>query len=157
MTISKETTLSAALVNVDDFLHSIEGINRASFAYDGDRIKALAAAYALVSHLETPWDTVARLCMTEPALGASLKVARDLQLFEKWHQASEHVPHSAEQLAELVGCDPFLLGKGPELRRILRHLTSTNVIDEVSSGQYKQTVFSKSLLQPVFGEWINYL
>jgi hypothetical protein len=65
MTVSKETTLSAALVNVDDFLHSIEGINRSSFSYDGDRIKALAAAYALVSHLETPWDTVARLCMTE--------------------------------------------------------------------------------------------
>lgn len=56
---------SASLTNVDAFVHSIEGINRASFSFDGDRIKALAAAYALVSHLETPWDTVARLCMTE--------------------------------------------------------------------------------------------
>lgn len=65
MTISKGITSSATLVNVDDYLHSIEGINRSSFSYDGDRIKALAAAYALVSNLETPWDTVARLCMTE--------------------------------------------------------------------------------------------
>lgn len=41
--------------------------------------------------------------------------------------------------------------------RILRHLTSTNVIGEVSPGQYTQTEFSKALLLAVFGEWINYL
>lgn len=57
--------ISASFTNVDEFVRSIEGINRSSFSFDGDRIKALAAAYALVSHLETPWDSVARLCMTE--------------------------------------------------------------------------------------------
>lgn len=43
----------------------LDGIDRSTFAEEGDRIQALAAAYALVSRLETPWDTVARLCMTE--------------------------------------------------------------------------------------------
>lgn len=57
--------ISDSFTNVDEFVRSIEGINRSSFSFDGDRIKALAAAYALVSHLETPWDSVARLCMTE--------------------------------------------------------------------------------------------
>ncbi|KKK24807.1 hypothetical protein P175DRAFT_0439305 [Aspergillus ochraceoroseus IBT 24754] len=145
----KGTNLSQ--VDVNDFVHSIEGISASSFQFDGDRIQALAAAYSLVSRLETPWDTVARLCMTEPALGASLKVARDLHLFEKWYQLGDNAPQSGEQLAKLVGCDPVLL------QRILRHFTSTNVIQEVSHGQYKQTTFSKSLIQPVFGEWINYL
>ncbi|RMJ27777.1 O-methyltransferase [Aspergillus sp. HF37] len=110
----------------------LDDIDKSTFAVERDRIQALAAAYALVSRLETPWDTVARLCMTEPALGASLKM-------------------TVEQLAKLAGCDGFLVG------RILRHLVATNVIDEVSPGQYQQTAFSTALLQPVIGEWVNYL
>lgn len=68
---------SASFTDVDAFVHSIEGINRPSFSFDGDRIKALAAAYALVSRLETPWDTVARLCMTEVRDGYSCPVRSD--------------------------------------------------------------------------------
>lgn len=148
MTVTNGSHVSA--IDVNDFVRTIEGVSASAFTYDGDRIKALAAAYALASRLETPWDTVARLCMTEPALGASLKVARDLQLFEKWDKLGD-VPQSGEQLGELVRCDVILL------RRILRHLTATNVIEEISHGQYQQTEFSKSLIKPVFGEWINYL
>jgi len=54
--------------SVNQFTKSIEGINRSSFAFDGDRVQALRAAYALVSRLETSWDTVARLVLTEASL-----------------------------------------------------------------------------------------
>jgi hypothetical protein len=63
MTAINGTHVSA--VDVNEFVRTIEVVSASAFTYDGDRIKALAAAYALVSRLETPWDTVARLCMTE--------------------------------------------------------------------------------------------
>ncbi|KAK8124333.1 S-adenosyl-L-methionine-dependent methyltransferase [Apiospora kogelbergensis] len=136
--------------DVGSFIHSIKDVNRSSFAFDGDRIQALRAAYALVSRLETPWDTVARLVLTEPALDATLKVLRDLKLFEKWDQAGADHPQTAATLAEMTSCDPALLS------RMLRHLAATNLLEEVS-GAYRQTTFTKSLVEPVFGAWIDYL
>lgn len=50
---------------VDSVLTKLNAINAADFVTDGDRSKALLAAYALVSRLETPWETVARLCMNQ--------------------------------------------------------------------------------------------
>jgi hypothetical protein len=44
-----------------------------------------------------------------------------------------------------------------QVARILRHLAVNHVLQEVSASVYKPTAFSLSLLQPVFGEWINYL
>ncbi|KAI9370225.1 S-adenosyl-L-methionine-dependent methyltransferase [Aspergillus egyptiacus] len=139
--------------DADALVEYISRIDRSSFSTssDGDRIKVLKAAYALVSRLETPWDTVARLCLTEPALGSCLKVARDLQLFERWHEIGEDAICTAAQLAKHVGCDEFLL------QRILRHLVATNMIHQLSPGQYQQSLFSKSLLKAVFGAWIDYL
>lgn len=51
--------------SIDAVLSSLNAINEDSFANDGERSKALVSAYALVSRLETPWDTVARLCMNQ--------------------------------------------------------------------------------------------
>ena len=47
------------------FLPTIQGINATSFVDDGERSKILLAAYALVSRLETPWETVCRLAMAQ--------------------------------------------------------------------------------------------
>ncbi|KAJ5405945.1 hypothetical protein N7465_007229 [Penicillium sp. CMV-2018d] len=139
-------------VRLNDFCNVVEAVDQSSFSSDGERIKALAAAYRLIGRLETPWDTVARLCMTEePALFASLKIARDLQLFEEWHRVKEDAVCSDLELADLVRCDAFLL------RRVLAHLAATNMLENPADGQYKPTAFTKALLQPVFGEWINYL
>lgn len=44
-------------------LHDVESLNGKSFANEGERSKALLAAYALVARLETPWEFVARFCM----------------------------------------------------------------------------------------------
>ncbi|RAL16176.1 S-adenosyl-L-methionine-dependent methyltransferase [Aspergillus homomorphus CBS 101889] len=142
---------STPSTNVDDFVHSIKNIDRSSFAYDGDRVNALREAYALISRLETSWDTVARLCITQPALNAVLKVSQDLHLFEKWLEVGDEAEQSTAQLAELTGSDPMLLC------RILRHLAACNIIVEVSPDHYKQSAFSKSLLEPVFGAWIPFL
>ena len=38
-------------------------ISTDSIQHEGERCQALLAAYALVSRLETPWETIARLCM----------------------------------------------------------------------------------------------
>ena len=46
--------------NVQKLLQNLEGINAESFGNDGERIQAVAAAYA---RLETPWEFIARLCM----------------------------------------------------------------------------------------------
>ena len=47
------------------FLQTIDGIDKLTFDDDGERNKALLAAYALVSRLESPWETVCRLAMTQ--------------------------------------------------------------------------------------------
>lgn len=50
---------------VDSVITKLDAIKADDFHTDGDRSKALLAAYALVSRLETPWETVARLCMNQ--------------------------------------------------------------------------------------------
>ena len=47
----------------------------------------------------------------QPALASALKVCKDLQLFDKWHQQCGDGEISSEKLAEMVGCDPLLLGE----------------------------------------------
>ncbi|KAL2151685.1 hypothetical protein VTH82DRAFT_6783 [Thermothelomyces myriococcoides] len=121
-----------------------------SFANDGDRIQALMAAYTLISRLETPWETVLRLVMGQPPLGATLKVIKDLQLLEKWRDHGNEAS-TPERLAELVSCDPALLN------RLLRHLAANGMLEETSIGVFKPSKFTTALLEPVFGEWINYL
>lgn len=49
---------------------------------------------------------------TQPALGAALKVFKDLNLFEKWH-ARGNVEMTATELAELVNADAALLCQCP--------------------------------------------
>lgn len=43
----------------------------------------------------------------KPAVGASLKVVKDLKLFERWHERGD-VPLTHAELAELVPCDALL-------------------------------------------------
>lgn len=43
----------------------LEHMDQSPFTDDGVRNEALLAAYALVSRLETPWETVVRLAMAQ--------------------------------------------------------------------------------------------
>lgn len=50
--------------------------------------------------------------MFKPALGAALKVLKDLQFFDKWHERGDG-EMTREQLADMVSCDPDLLCQYP--------------------------------------------
>ncbi|KAI2465128.1 S-adenosyl-L-methionine-dependent methyltransferase [Annulohypoxylon bovei var. microspora] len=150
MTSSKNGVNGHAASQPQDLIQTLNKIEANSFINDGERIQAVLAAYALVSRLETPWEFVARTCMGQPALGAALKVAKDLKLYDKWHECGDE-EMTCEQLSKLVSCDSALLF------RLLRHLAANHVLQETSIGVFKQTKLSISFTVPVFGEWINHL
>ena len=50
--------------------------------------------------------------MYQPALGAALKVSKDLRLFDKWHESGDG-EMTREQLAEMVSCDSNLFCQYP--------------------------------------------
>ena len=41
--------------------------------------------------------------------------------------------------------------------RLLRHLAANRMLQKSPSGAFLPTTFTHALLEPVFGEWINYL
>ena len=49
--------------NLRSCLSTLQSIDQSSFTNDGERNEALLAAYALVSRLETPWDTMHRTAL----------------------------------------------------------------------------------------------
>lgn len=51
--------------SLDSVIKNLDSIKADDFDTDGDRNTMLLAAYALVSRLETPWETVSRLCMSQ--------------------------------------------------------------------------------------------
>lgn len=51
------------LTMTNQIVQTLNGISADSFEKDGQRMEAVAAAYALVARLETPWDFVSRLAM----------------------------------------------------------------------------------------------
>ncbi len=59
------TANCAQPTTLDTILLTLEGITQTSFDNDGERSKALLAAYALTSRLESPWETVCRLAMAQ--------------------------------------------------------------------------------------------
>ncbi|KAJ6014911.1 hypothetical protein N7540_009502 [Penicillium herquei] len=128
---------------VETILKSINDINSDSFETDGDRVNALLAAYALISRLETPWESVTRMVMNEPLLAASLKILVDLKLFERWQERGD-MTESCDNLAGMVNCDSSFLA-------------SNNILEEVSTNMYKPTKLTDSLLPSKYGEWINWM
>ena len=56
-------------------LHDVKISSERFLTDDGERKKALLAAYALVARLETPWEFVARFCMGQVGPPTSLPLA----------------------------------------------------------------------------------
>ncbi|KAF6799563.1 o-methyltransferase [Colletotrichum sojae] len=127
------------------FLENVKDINASSFENEGERMQALLAAQALLARIESPWDTAVRLNMTQPALGAAIKTALDLKLFEAW-LAQGNGALTSEQAADLVGgrCDPALL------YRLLRLMAANHLVEEVGVGKFKPTQFGIALTAPAF-------
>ena len=61
--------------SVASYFPTVGEISGSSFSDDGERSKALLAAYALVSRLETPWETILRLSMGQVILEYSCPLA----------------------------------------------------------------------------------
>ncbi|KAL4794686.1 S-adenosyl-L-methionine-dependent methyltransferase [Aspergillus venezuelensis] len=136
--------------SASSILETLDAIQLEDFTSNVDRHKTLVAASALISRLETPLETTERLCMHEPALGACLKIVKDLDLWAKWHERGDE-PLDSSSLAAMVGCQPELLV------RILRHLAASHVLEQVSGDTFKPTRFWLDLSQPAVGESINFL
>lgn len=123
---------------MENFISVISNTDGSSFATEGDRLKALEEARALVSRLETPWERIYKHCWVEPVQTLSMKTAADLDIFGRLSDT----PQSSTDLGQKVNADPAFL------RRILRVLVKTNVITEVGVDTYVHTDYSKSLADP---------
>ncbi|KZL76596.1 s-adenosyl-l-methionine-dependent methyltransferase [Colletotrichum incanum] len=123
---------------VTPFFQEIRNINSESFQNEGERMEVLLEVYALMARLESPWETL-------PALGAALKMCKDLKLFEKWQEQGAEAMTSG-QLAEVIGgaCEPSLL------YRILRLLASNHLLEESTIRTFEPTLFSTAITPPVF-------
>ncbi|MCJ1380753.1 hypothetical protein MMC17_003862 [Xylographa soralifera] len=72
------------------------------------RSRLLEAARALVSELETPRETVIRMCWGETNLFTSAMIARDLKLFAHLDEDGGS-DKTVSQLAKMTDADPALL------------------------------------------------
>jgi len=124
-----------------DIVSTLRGVNASSFDDMEERRTAISETRALLSRLETPWDTAVRLCHEMPALLTCLKTAIDLQLLEKWLADNDGAKHTAAELAKLVGCDASLLS------RLLRHMAACNVLFVDAEGCYEMTPYMRSLVE----------
>ncbi|KAI1245633.1 hypothetical protein MGN70_012525 [Eutypa lata] len=134
------------LTMTNQIVQTLNGISADSFEKDGQRMEAVAAAYALVARLETPWDFVSRLAMGQPAFGAALKIALDVQLYQKWHEVGDgrwckNSRRAARACATV---------------RLVQHLPAYHVLEEASYSVFKPTALPISFNKPVFSEWINH-
>lgn len=43
--------------NIDEFINTLDHVDKAAFADEGERVRARNAANALLSRIESPWDT----------------------------------------------------------------------------------------------------
>ncbi|KAI0506275.1 S-adenosyl-L-methionine-dependent methyltransferase [Xylaria bambusicola] len=136
--------------NEMDVAKLISRIDVSTFANEEQRAEAVAAAQALVSRLETPWEFIMRTCMGQPALGAALKIGNDLDLFQKW-QDEGHLEMTFQELTVMIpSCEPDLL------YRILGHLAANHVLQETSIAVFKPTPLSIAFASPVYNEWMNH-
>lgn len=112
-------------VSGTDAIANLHSIDASCFTSDLQRRQAIQEAQALISRLETPYETSARLNVSYSATLVCLKTALDLKLFQAWLSKNDGSPCTANELRELVPqCDGVLFA------RILRHLVSSNIIWE---------------------------
>ncbi|TIC95421.1 O-methyltransferase af390-400 [Colletotrichum higginsianum] len=129
---------------VKTFLQAANGLVD-SVENEDDRVRVLSTLYELVGKIESPWDALVRLSLSQPMTSAALKVLRDLRLFERWQQ-NGNSPMTSAQLAGLAnGCDAALL------HRLLRLLAANHLVEMTPDGKYKPTQFCMKLAEPDFG------
>ncbi|KAG8631938.1 hypothetical protein KVT40_001078 [Elsinoe batatas] len=131
-------------------VQSLRDFDHSSWDNEDQRVELLSAARALISKIETPFEKIMDISHSQPMLAMALKVAKDVQLFEKWMEAGGGAK-SIDELSDLVGVKATLL------RRLFMHLVATNVVDQVDDKSFVPSVFAKSVIEPTLFCWVDYM
>ncbi|KAJ0118710.1 S-adenosyl-L-methionine-dependent methyltransferase [Diaporthe amygdali] len=126
--------------NVVEVLDSISG---QSFDTNADRYEAKEAARRLLARIETPFERSWALSFETPVLIAGLQICQDLGIWSTW--AAKH--DNNEDIQTLDGViDMCNVPVQPNLlRRFLRHLAATNVLEETGVDTWKLSPFAKAI------------
>ncbi|CAF9940602.1 MAG: hypothetical protein ALECFALPRED_008770 [Alectoria fallacina] len=107
------------------------------------RRELLAAARSLCYKLETPVESLLRICWAEAQTHPAIRTGVEMNLFEKLADDGGAV-NSNGQLASMTNSDTVLLS------RILKHLAAARVIQEVDADTYAPTALSNALIEPKY-------
>ncbi|KAI1803319.1 putative O-methyltransferase [Daldinia bambusicola] len=110
--------------------------------FEGDeagRLQLIASAQKLVSRLETRHEKIFNLDFRNPTEYAAVRVCLDIGLWRQW-TAGGGGEKTVEELAKLAEKDIEV----NLLRRLLRLLGATYIIEETGEDRYKPTEFSLS-------------
>ncbi|EED17232.1 O-methyltransferase, putative [Talaromyces stipitatus ATCC 10500] len=117
---------------------NLRSISKESFTSESDRQQAVAEARALITRLESPWETAFRQSWIEPSRMACLEIGNKIGLWDKW-VADGSGPKTLEEISKLVTCDYQLLS------RIVWQLAGTNLLKVVQPGVFGLTPFTVAL------------
>ncbi|MCJ1385013.1 hypothetical protein MMC17_008131 [Xylographa soralifera] len=116
---------------------------------DKARVALIATARDLIAALETPLESIIWMAWAEPTRFVATRIAIDLSLFEHLSE-DKGSSKTKEQLTSKTGADANLIG------RILKHLASMRVIEEVAANTYKATPLSEALTIPKYRDAISF-
>ncbi|GAB1210748.1 hypothetical protein APSETT445_009546 [Aspergillus pseudonomiae] len=119
----------------------LDGIASSSIAFDknepGSREDLIEHSRALIAALEIPSEFIQRTFCAEPAQSAIIRLAVDVQLFQRLQEAGD-VGLTPDALAHSTGVDVVLLS------RLARHLVSMNLLT-FYNGAFQATRLSNGL------------
>ncbi|KAI1387644.1 putative O-methyltransferase [Hypoxylon trugodes] len=127
--------------NYQATLNRLDAFTPADFkGHEVERLHLLDTARKLLARLETIEERVYNLTFHPPTLYAAMKTCVDLGIWRGW-MAVGGGEKSLKELAELADkdCDLNLL------RRLLRLLSASNIIEETGEDRYKPTPLSLAL------------
>ncbi|MCJ1476775.1 hypothetical protein MMC13_005444 [Lambiella insularis] len=116
---------------------------------DKARMAMIAQARDFIAALETPLESIIWMAWAEPTRLVATRIAIDLGIFERLSE-SGGTSRTKDQLASVSGADPNLIG------RVLKHLASMRVIEEVSADTYKATPLARALTVPKYRDAIPF-
>lgn len=97
-------------IDPDRFLNYISEIDKSSISSDFDRQRVVLGLQTLLAKLQSPREKTTQLLHTNSYLVAAVKSLINLDLFGAWERDGGQ-PQTVEDLAQLTGAEPALLGK----------------------------------------------
>ena len=104
-------------------LHDMGSASERSVTEEGERRRALLAAYALVARLETPWEFVARFCMGQVSSHTSLPLPTLSGHVSLRAIFSHHLLRRARELTIVLSSQP-----------LPRRLKSAKICNSLTNG-----------------------